>query len=101
MKKVVSIAFIAALAFIASPVFAGVSDTTHVVVVNNETETPIKPEELPQPVKDALKGDDFAGWTVSSAVLVKDGDVETYKVEVTKAEEKKWLVFTKEGQLVK
>lgn len=100
MKKVLSILFVACLATVSTETFANGSDTTQ-VVMNQVSETPIKPEELPQPVQTALKGADYAGWTVASAYLVKSGDAETYKVEVVNDSGKKWLVFTKEGQLVK
>jgi len=64
-------------------------------------ETPVKPEELPEAVKTALKGDAYAGWQASAAFLVKEGENEYYKIELTKGEEKQVVKLSKDGQAIK
>lgn len=50
---------------------------------STETRTAVKPEELPEAVKQTLASDDYKGWTPSTLFLVKGG-TEYYEVTLTK-----------------
>lgn len=73
--------------------------------VNMETvqtqDNPVKPEELPEAVKTALSGEAYKDWTIAAASLVKEGETEYYKIQLTKGEEKQEVKLNKEGQAVK
>ena len=65
----------------------------------SKSKTPVKPEELPKAVKDVLAGDEYKGWTVSSASWIK-GTSEYYEIALTKATESKVAKLDKEGKKV-
>lgn len=49
-----------------------------------EKRTPVMPDQLPEPVKQALAADDYKGWTPSSAFLVAKDAQEYYEVKLVK-----------------
>lgn len=103
MKKVI----IASAALL----FAAISSNVNAATVTNqaqvitsvksdstETRTAVKPEELPEPVKQALASDDYKGWTPSTLFLVK-GASEYYEVTLAKeGSEAKTVKIDKEGK---
>ncbi len=65
-----------------------------------QSETPIKVEELPDPVKKAI-AEKFEGWTATKASYVTgDGEKEYYKVGLEKENEKKLVKFDKDGTII-
>lgn len=59
--------------------------------------TEVKAENLPDPIKKTLAGDEYKGWEISKAYVAK----EIYEVELKKGTETKTFKFDKEGKLVK
>ncbi|WP_131536305.1 hypothetical protein [Pedobacter nototheniae] len=75
--------------------------TTAIVAVQDSvTKTPVKLEELPEPVTTALKGDAYKGWTATEAWLVKDGTAEYYLINVKKEAETGSVKIDKDGKPV-
>ncbi len=65
--------------------------------LDQQTKTPVKPEALPEAIKKTTStGEDYKGWVVGSAFLVK-GATEYYEVTFTKEKETKTVKFSKEG----
>lgn len=66
-----------------------------------QSETPIKVEELPDPVKKAIV-EKFEGWTATKASYVAptDSEKEYYKVGLEKENEKKLVKFDKDGAVI-
>ncbi len=100
MKKLVIIALV-----LSSTAAFATSDTTTVnqstVIALNETEKPVKQEELPQAVKDTLSKAPYADWKVEQAFWGTTEAGEYYRIELSKADVKQSVKLTKEGQLVK
>ena len=98
MKKVI---FVLSLMVIASVGFVSAASSTNnsaaYSILQDEKEK-IKPEELPEPVKTTLNGDEYKGWLVQTAYRVKAKDV--YEIELKKGAETKTLRFDKEGKVV-
>lgn len=69
-----------------------------VSMIDNER-TPVKVEELPDPVKNILGSDAYKEWTPSEAFLVK-GEHEYYEITIKKEAEVKILKLNKEGIVV-
>ncbi len=66
-----------------------------------EKRTPVMPEQLPEPVKQALTADDYKGWTPSSAFLVAKDEKEYYEVKLVKeGSEANKVKFDKDGKKV-
>ncbi len=67
---------------------------------STETRTAVKPEELPEAVKQTLASDDYKGWAPSTIFLVK-GASEYYEVTLTKeGSEANTVKIDKEGKKV-
>jgi hypothetical protein len=98
--------FIAAIALTASTVtFASANslsvtppDST-ITATLTEDKTPVKIDELPVAVKNALKTD-FAGWNPVVAYWVKSEKSSFYEIELQKGDEKKIVNLTAEGARV-
>ena len=67
---------------------------------DQEIKTPIKPEALPESIKATIASEDYKGWVVSTAFLVKADASEYYEVNLAKANEKNILRFEKTGKLI-
>ncbi len=67
------------------------------VFVNQEEKVKIKPEELPEAVKTAVK-EDYQGWEISQAY--KYTLKENFEVELKKETETKTVKFDKEGNVI-
>ncbi len=74
----------------------------------DQNEKEIEVEQLPSAVQTALKGDEYKGWTVSSASMVegkasKDGSMNEkphYKLQVTNGTESKIITLDEMGKKV-
>jgi hypothetical protein len=99
MKKVMFA--IMALVFSASVVGAATIQAfgvkTSIITVDDQ-KVKIKPEELPDAVKTALKGQDYTGWEINSAYKFSESG--TYEVELKKAAETKTVKFDKDGKAI-
>lgn len=70
-----------------------------VSIIDDNTKTPVKIDELPEGVKKTLATDAYKGWTASEAFLVK-GKTEYYEITVKKEAEVKTVKLNKEGIVV-
>lgn len=61
-------------------------------------QTPVKFEELPEPVRKALQADEYKGWSFSQANLFKTEKAEYYEIELKQAEKVIAVKFDKEGK---
>ena len=71
-----------------------------VAVQDSAVKTPVKLEELPDPVKAALKADPFKDWTPTEAWAVKEGTKEYYLINVKKEAETGSVKLDKDGKPV-
>ncbi len=74
--------------------------TAIVAVQDSAVKTPVKLEELPEPVTTALKSDAYKGWTATEAWLVKEGTAEYYLINVKKEAETGSVKIDKDGKPV-
>lgn len=110
MKKLIVPAFLIGM-LMASPSF--VAAPVQIISVAQDNGHPVKPEELPKAIKDALAYS-YKGWTVKQAVLVSGGasgettaapgTVNTnpfYELSVNNGKEDKVLRFYQDGTPMK
>ena len=71
-----------------------------VAVQDSAVKTPVKLEELPEPITTALKSDTYKGWAATEAWSVKEGTKEYYLINVKKEAETGSLKFDKDGKPV-
>jgi hypothetical protein len=69
----------------------------NVVKIDNQERTPVKVEDLPAAVKATLAGEDYKGWIISSAFLVKN-EAEYYEVSLSREKETKIVKLTRDGK---
>ncbi|HTE29059.1 MAG TPA: hypothetical protein VK666_01705 [Chryseolinea sp.] len=61
----------------------------------------IAASELPKPIQDQLKGQDYSGWTIDKAYRkMKDGKT-TFAVELKNGTDKKKVKFDEQGNVLK
>ncbi len=98
MRKVVSL--VCAMAFAGMVPVSAAQVPTQVVVVLAQEKVEIKADELPQPVKDVLAGEDYTGWTVAKAYkITEDGKPTLYEVMMTKEDtEPVTMMFDEDGK---
>jgi hypothetical protein len=96
--------------FLATALFTGVSTialnakttgTQTPASATQQNETPVKADDLPAPVKATLATEAYAKMNVSAASLVKDGETEYYKIELSNGDSKQVVKLDKNGQMVK
>ncbi|SDG17186.1 hypothetical protein SAMN05421827_10412 [Pedobacter terrae] len=100
MKKIIlaaTLAFAGFTAVQASEVNT-IKNAAIVAVQDSAVKTPIKLEELPEPITTALKSDTYKDWTATEAFTVKEGTKEYYLVNVKKEAETGSLKFDKDGK---
>jgi hypothetical protein len=103
MKKFILSATFLALAGLTAANASEVKDfkTTAIVAVQDSAvKTPVKLEELPEPVTTALKSDAYKGWTPTEAWSVKEGTKEYYLINVKKEAETGSVKIDKDGKPV-
>jgi len=100
MKKVIfTVAALATdIAFANAQAIAPAQEASTVSSVQAVERVKIKPEELPDAIKTTLKGDDYKGWTASTAY--HDTVKNIYEVELRKGSETKLLKFDADGKKV-
>lgn len=108
MKKLIVSAFCLSLMFGSSAMVAANAMTKNMLVLNDDGRKAVKPEELPEPVRKTLAGNDYKGWTVKEAFVVNStvpGDATTpktwYDVTVTNGKDSKQLHFNPDGTVAK
>ncbi|MCF2505039.1 hypothetical protein L0663_16705 [Dyadobacter sp. CY107] len=70
-------------------------------VVELEKRVQLRPEDLPEKVRNALNSKSYAGWTISDAYLViADDGGEYYELVVRKADEQSRMKVNKNGQVL-
>ena len=74
--------------------------TTKTTTTSKEDKVAVKPENLPDGIKKTIKGEDFSGWTVKKAFLVKEGETEYYELQVAKGSESARVKLDKNGNNV-
>ncbi len=93
------------MAFISLFVFTTVSVTaqttepqpTTITEKKEQEKTPVKVEELPEAVKNAIAGSDYKGWTVKTAYVLK-GVKDIYEITFVKGQEITTANFSKDGK---
>ncbi|MCZ4242887.1 hypothetical protein [Pedobacter punctiformis] len=102
MKKFILSAALAVAGFTAvqASEVKDLKTTAIVAVQDSVTKTPVKLEELPEPVTTALKSDTYKGWAATEAWLVKDGTKEYYLINVKKEAETGSVKIDKDGKPV-
>jgi len=103
MKKLIlSAAFLAFAGFSAvqASEVNSIKNTAIVAVQDSAVKTPVKLEELPEPVTTALKSDAYKGWTATEAWSVKEGTKEYYLINVKKEAETGSVKIDKDGKPV-
>ncbi|MCF2488916.1 hypothetical protein [Dyadobacter sp. CY347] len=70
-------------------------------VIELEKRVQVRPEDLPEKVRNALNNKSYAGWTISDAYLVvADDGGQYYELVVRKADEQSRMKINKEGQVL-
>lgn len=70
-------------------------------VIELEKRVQVRPEDLPEKVRNALNNKSYAGWTISDAYLVvADDGGQYYELVVRKADEQSRMKVNKEGQVL-
>ncbi|QXU41723.1 hypothetical protein [Pedobacter sp. D749] len=102
MKKIILAATLAFAGFTAVQAneVNPIKNAAIVAVQDSAVKTPVKLEELPEPITTALKSDTYKGWTATEAFSVKEGTKEYYLVNVKKETETGSLKFDKDGKPV-
>ncbi|MEJ5961366.1 hypothetical protein [Pedobacter immunditicola] len=101
MKKIILSAAFLAFAGVASVQASEVSAPAMITVQDSTTKTPVKLEELPDPVKATLQSDKYKEWVPTTAFLVTAADKsEWYQIDVKKGEETASLKVGKDGVVV-
>lgn len=93
MKKFIlsaAILAVTSVAFVnASELNSNKIKTSTIAVQDSSSSTPVKLEELPEPVKATLASEVYKDWTPTTAFWVKEeSGKEYYQINVTKGEEK-------------
>ncbi|MBB6239214.1 hypothetical protein HDC90_003861 [Pedobacter sp. AK013] len=102
MKKIIlaaTLAFAGFTAVQASEVNT-IKTAAIVAVQDSAVKTPVKLEELPEPVTTALKSDAYKGWTATEAFSVKEGTKAYYLINVKKETETGSVKIDKDGKPV-
>jgi hypothetical protein len=99
MKRAIIGAIALALISI-SGVSANISKNDVTTVTRSQFDkTPVKPEDLPQPVKTVL-ANEYKGWEITSAFWVTGDGMEHYELNLTKGPEKQTVKFDKDGKIL-
>jgi len=103
MKKLIVAAFSLGTLFFSATVTAGnTSNTVISVNVNEDERQAVKAEELPEAIKKTLTGEEYKGYTISEATLVKTADATShYEVSLAKDKETKLVKIDKDGKILK
>jgi hypothetical protein len=103
MKKLIVAAFSLGTVFFSATVTAGTPSNTAISInVNEDERQPVKAEELPEAVKKTLAGDDYKGFAITEATLVKSADATShYEVSLAKDKETKLVKIDKDGKILK
>jgi len=71
------------------------------VTSQKEDKVAVKPENLPEGIKKTIKGEEFAGWKVTSAFLVTTpGKTQYYELNVKNGSESAMVKLDKNGKNV-
>lgn len=107
MKKLITTAFCLGLVFGSVALTASPSREVVVRRSANDERKAIQVDELPEPVKKALTGTEYKGWTVKQATQITHyvpGDASAtqvqYEVKLTKGQNAKTVAFHADGSLV-
>ena len=77
--------------------------TTKVTTATQQKEdkVAVKPEDLPDGIKKTIKGEEFSGWTVKKAFLIKEGESKQYyELQVARGSESARVKLDKDGNNV-
>jgi hypothetical protein len=68
---------------------------------DKEDKVAVKPEDLPEGIKKTIKSEEFSGWTVKKAFLVKEpGKDQYYELQVANGKENARVKLDKDGRNV-
>jgi len=101
MKRIIMSALV--LASLATVTFAKDGKNTQTpaaaTTATDDNKTKIDPATLPDPVKATLAGDQYKGWTISNAWLVKADPAPYYSIELTKDNQTNTVNIDKDGNV--
>lgn len=103
MKNLILSAAFVAMAGLATTTVKANDFKTSLTTITTQadtTKTPVKLEDLPDPVKETLKSDKVKEWTATEAFLVKEGEAEYYLIHVRKEEQTGSLKIDKDGKVI-
>ncbi|MCF0048817.1 hypothetical protein LXM25_02030 [Dyadobacter sp. LJ53] len=70
-------------------------------IIELEKRVQVRPEDLPEKVRNALNDKSYAGWSISDAYLVvADDGGSYYELVVRKADEQSRMKINKDGQVL-
>jgi hypothetical protein len=103
MKKLILSAFSLSVMLFPAAISASntVANTVISITAGDDERQTVKAEELPAGVKKTLDGEDYKGYTISTAAWVKSADASYYEVSLAKDKETKIVKIDKEGKLLK
>ena len=90
-----------ATAFTSNAQAQNVNTNTPMSASDKQNETPVSADALPDAVKATLASEAYAKAKVTNAAVVKEGDNEVYKVELTDGDKKQTVKLDKSGQVIK
>lgn len=100
MKTILSLAFGAALLTSAPAISSELSMYAFIRQTSQER-VAVKPEDLPEKVRDAFNTKSYTDWEIEEAFLVtEDNGAQYYELSVRKADERSRIKITKEGQVM-
>ena len=98
MKKIILSAML--LGLVATTAVQATPATTNTLVAAQQQETPVKPEDLPAPIKQVLSGDEYKDWSIVTAYKSTVDGKDIYKINFKKGEETKLIKFNPDGSVV-
>jgi hypothetical protein len=99
MKKIMLSALF--VAFAATVTIAQPVETVNIEVIAQQEKNAIKLEELPDPVKATLSGEEYAAWTPSEAFVVIPAEgAKHFEVIFKKEEEVKVVSLGEDGKII-
>lgn len=77
------------------------ASTQKAAKADQEDKVAVKPEDLPEAIKQTIKSEEFSGWTVKKAFLVTEPDkTQYYELQVANGKENARVKLDKNGRNV-
>ena len=100
MKKLILSAFFLTI-LSATEMLANTTKTGNITCSAKQDKVAVRPDDLPEAVKNTLSGDAYAGWKVTSAFLItKEDNSQYFEINAKKGEESTVINLDKYGKKV-